>query len=38
MFRENQMVEETILLKEIQKNNTKEQKVQKELEKEDGQA
>ena len=38
MFRENQMVEETILLEEIQKNNTKEQEVQKELEKEDGQA
>ena len=38
MFRENQIVKETILLEEIQKNNTKEQEVQKELEKEDGQA
>ena len=38
MFRESQMIEETILLEEIQKNNTKEQEVQKELEKEDGQA
>ena len=34
MFRENQMVEETILLKEIQKNNTRKQEVQKKLEKE----
>ena len=38
MFRECQMIEETILLEEILKNNTKEQEVQKELEKEDGQA
>ena len=38
MFRGSQMIEETILLEEIQKNNTKEQEVQKELEKEDGQA
>ena len=38
MFRGSQIVEETILLEEIQKNNTKEQEVQKELEKEDGQA
>jgi len=32
------LVEETILLEEIQKNNMREQEVQKELEKEDGQA
>ena len=38
MFRENQIVEETILLEEIQKNNMKEQEVQKELEKGDSQA
>ena len=38
MFRENQIVEETILLEEIQKNNMKEQEVQKELEKDDSQA
>ena len=36
IFRGNQLVEETILLDEIQKNNIREQ-VQKELEKEDGQ-
>ena len=38
IFRENQMVEETTLLEEIQKNNMKEQEVQKELEKGDSQA
>ena len=38
MFRENQMVEEIILLKELQKNNIREQEVQKEFEKEDEQA
>ena len=36
MFRENQLVEETILLEEIQKNNMKKQ-VQKKLEKENRQ-
>ena len=38
MFRGNQIVEETTLLEEIQKNNTREQKVQKELTKENGQS
>ena len=38
IFRKNQLVKETILLKEIQKNNIKEQEVQKKLDKEDGQA
>ena len=38
MFRGNQIVEETTLLEEIQKNNTREQKVQKELMKENGQS
>jgi len=38
MFRGNQLVEETTLLEEIQKNNIKEQEVQKELEKKDRQA
>lgn len=38
MFKENQMVEEITLLKEIWKSNTKEQEVQKKLEKENGQA
>ena len=38
MFRENQIIKETILLKEIQKNNIREQEVQKELKKEDSQA
>ena len=33
IFRENQVVEETILLEEIQKNNTKEQEMQNELKK-----
>ena len=33
----NQVVEETILLKEIQRNSTKEQKILKELEKNKGQ-
>ena len=37
MFEENQMVKETILLEEIQKNNMKEQEVQKELEKKNNQ-
>ena len=37
VFRWNQMGKETILLEEIQKNNTRKQEVQKELEKEDGQ-
>jgi len=37
MFRENQIVEETILLEKIQKNNTREQEVQKELERDNGQ-
>ena len=36
VFRENQLVEETILLEGIWKNNTREQKIQKKLEKEDG--
>ena len=38
MFRGNQIIEEITLLEEIQKNNTREQEVQKELEKKDGQA
>ena len=38
MFRRNQIVEETILLEEIWKNNTREQEVQKNLEKKDSQA
>ena len=38
MFRGNQIIEEIILLEKIQKNNTREQEVQKELEKKDGQA
>jgi len=37
-FRRNQLLEETTLLEEIWKNNTREQKVQKKLEKENGQA
>ena len=36
IFKGNQTVEETILLEEIQKNNTREQEVQRELEKDDG--
>ena len=35
VLRENQVVEETILLDKIRKNQTREQKVQKELEKYD---
>ena len=38
MFKENQMIEEITLLEEIQKNKTRGQEVQKELEKENGQA
>jgi len=38
IFRKNQLVEEATLLKEIQKNNIREQEVQNKLEKEDGQA
>ena len=38
IFRGNQLVEETTLLKEIQRNNIRKQEVQKELEKENGQA
>ena len=38
MFRENQLIEETTLLEEIQKNNIKKPDVQKELEKKDRQA
>ena len=38
MFRENQLGEETTLLEEIQKNNIREQEVQKKLEKEDREA
>ena len=38
IFRGNQVVKETILLEEIQKNNTREQEVQKELEKDNKQA
>jgi len=37
MFRRNQIVEETILLEEIQRNNIREQEVQKELEEDNGQ-
>ena len=37
MFRRNQIVKETILLKEIQRNNIREQEVQKELEEDNGQ-
>ena len=38
MFRENQLVEETTLLEKFWKKNTREQEVQKKLEKENGQA
>jgi len=38
MFRKNQLVKETTLLEEIQKNNIKEQEIQKELENKDRQA
>ena len=38
IIQRNQVVEETILLEEIQRNNTKEQKVLKELEKDEEQA
>ena len=38
MIQRNQVIEETILLKEIQKNGTREQKVLKELEKKDSQS
>lgn len=38
MLKGNQVVEETTLLNKIQRNNTREQEVQKELEKGDGQA
>ncbi len=38
MFRENQLVEETTLLERNQEENTREQEVQKKLEKENGQA
>ena len=38
IFRKNQIVEETTLLEEIWKNNTREQEVPKKLKKEDGQA
>jgi len=38
VLRRNQVVEETILLDEIRRNQTREQKVQKELEKYNGQA
>jgi len=38
IFRGNQLVEETILLKEIQKNNMRKQKAQNKLEKKDSQA
>jgi len=38
IFRGNQLVEETILLKEIQKSNMRKQKAQKKLEKKDSQA
>lgn len=36
IFKGNQIVEETILLEEIQKNNIREQEVQRELEKDNG--
>jgi len=38
IIRENQMVKETILLEEIRRNKTREQEVQKELDKDEGQA
>jgi len=38
MIQRNQVIEETILLEEIQKNDTREQEVLKELEKKDGQS
>ena len=38
ILRENQLAEKTTLLEEIQKNNMREQEIQKELEKEDNQA
>jgi len=38
IFRGNQLVEETILLKEIQKSNMRKQKAQNKLEKKDSQA
>ena len=38
MIQRNQVVEETTLLEEIQQNETKEQEVHRELEKEDGQS
>jgi len=38
MLKGNQVVEETTLLNKIQRNNTREQEAQKELEKGDGQA
>ncbi len=37
MIQRNQVIEETTLLEEIQQNETKEQEVRRELEKEDGQ-
>ena len=37
VFRRNQIVKETILLEEIQRNNIREQEVQKELEEDNGQ-
>ena len=37
IFRRNQVVKETTLLNEIQKNNTRKQKMQKKLEKDDRQ-
>ena len=37
MIQRNQVIEETTLLEEIQQNETKEQEVCRELEKEDGQ-
>ena len=38
IFRGNQMVEETMILDKIQRNNIRKQEVQKKLEKEEGQA
>jgi len=38
MIQENQVVEETTILEEIQQSGTREQKVCRELEKEDGQS
>ena len=38
MIQRNQVVEETTVLEEIQRNGTKEKKVRKELEKKDGQS